>query len=504
MRKTIMLPLLLALAACGATPEEQAAEARAAFAANDFAKARVLLASALQAKPGDKDLLLLQAQTQLALGDGAGAGTSLQQLAAAGGAPQLAEMTAEAALLRNAPQVALDALGQSTSSEAERLRAMVAVQQGDAGKASDHLARAIMSGDNARAFADYARMKLIERDVAAASELADKAAALAPDGIDTLLVKGQIALVRGDLNAALDNYSKASKLYPASLAAMTGRAATLGDLGRFKDMLEVAKAASAVAPRDPAVVYLHARAGVAMKQWEEVRKIIQPLEADLPQVHPLRPLYAEALLKLGQSQLAAAQLGPIARAQPGNRQIAAQLAAARLASGDARGAMAAIQLIADSPEARPEELALMAKAAKAASDPRAEGYAARAARPTPQVIAVDLSEGDAAIKRGDWARAAIAYERILAATDGKNVLVLNNMAYAQSMLGNHAKARDFADRALKQAPDNASVLDTAGWVRFRAGEDLENAKRLLRRAAEQAPQNQTIQMHLAEATRTGG
>lgn len=503
MRKIIILPLLLAVAACAASPEQQAAEARAAFAANDYAKARVLLASALQASPGDKALLLLQVQTLLALGDGGGAGTALEQLGKLGGVAQQAELTAEAALLRNAPQVALDALGQSTSAEAERLRAMAAIQQDDLGKASDYLARAVAAGGNARAFADYARLKLMERDIAAATSLADQAAALAPKGIDTLLVKGQIALVRGDLQAALESYTAANKLYPASLAAMTGRAATLGDLGRFEEMLEVAKAASAVAPRDPAVAYLHARAGVAMKQWEQVRQTIQPLEGSLPQVDPLRPLYAEALLNLGQSQLAAAQLVPIARAQPNNRQIAMLLAQARLAGGDARGAVAALQPMADSPQARPEELALIARAAKAASDPRAAAWAARAEKPTPQVVGADLAEGDAAIQRGDWAKAAVAYDRILAVTDGRNVLVLNNMAYAQSMLGNHAKARDFADRALKLAPDNASVLDTAGWVRFRAGEDLENAKRLLRRAAEQAPQNRTIQLHLAEATRGG-
>ncbi|MFN9578639.1 MAG: hypothetical protein ACK56H_00890, partial [Novosphingobium sp.] len=52
--------------------------ARAAFAANDYAKARILAASALALMPGNKDLLLLQAKTLLALGDGAGAGAALQ------------------------------------------------------------------------------------------------------------------------------------------------------------------------------------------------------------------------------------------------------------------------------------------------------------------------------------------------------------------------------------------------------------------------------------------
>lgn len=503
MRKIIILPVLLALAACAETPEEQAAAARQAFAANDFAQARVLAAAALEAMPGNRQLLLLQARTLLALGDGAGAGAALQKLAAMGGVPEQAELTAEAALLRSAPQAAREALAGRTTSEADRLRALAAIQDGDTGAAASFLAKAVAKGDNARAFADLARLRLMERDLAAASALADKAAALAPQGIDTLLIKGQIALVKGDLKPALDIYSTAAKQYPASLAALTGQAAALGDLGRYKEMLAAADRAAEVAPRNLQIAYLRARAGVAMKNWELVRSTVQPLEAELPAVHPLRPLYAEALLNLGRSELAGAQLVPIARVQPGNRQVAVLLAEARLAGKDAPGAVAALQAIADSPQARPEELALMARAAKAAGDPRAAEYDRRARSPSPQVVGGDLAEADAAVQRGDWAKAAIAYDRILAATRGGNALVLNNMAYAQSMLGNHGRARDFADQALKLAPDNASVLDTSGWVRFRSGQDLENAKRLLRRAAEQAPQNRTIQLHLAEATRSG-
>lgn len=108
------------------------------------------------------------------------------------------------------------------------------------------------------------------------------------------------------------------------------------------------------------------------------------------------------------------------------------------------------------------------------------------------------------MKAGNWARAAVAYDRILAATDGSNVLVLNNMAYAQAMLGNFGRARELADKALKLAPDNASVLDTAGWVRVQSGKDVELGRDLLRKAVQKAPGNAAIRAHLEQAERRGG
>jgi len=151
------------------------------------------------------------------------------------------------------------------------------------------------------------------------------------------------------------------------------------------------------------------------------------------------------------------------------------------------------------PAPSPEELALVLKVAKAAGDTELAAVGAKLRAPAVQALAAELANGDTAMRRGNWAGAADSYSRILAMTDGRNVLVLNNMAYAQLMLGNHKAANDYAARALRLAPDNASVLDTAGWARFKAGGDVAEARRLLRLASEKAPGNPTIREHLAQA-----
>ncbi|HEX4846762.1 MAG TPA: tetratricopeptide repeat protein [Novosphingobium sp.] len=505
MKKLLILPALLALSACADSPEDAFAKAKAGFAARDYVAARVHLAAYLSAHPDNKEALLMQARTLLALGDGDGAQAALAKLT--GGKPpagELAELSAEAALLRGVPDVALDLLGASKGPEAERLRALAALQKNDPGGAQGHFEAALSAGGNARVFADYARFHLIGGAVAEAEAMAAKAEKADPDGIDTLLVLGQLSVRRGDLAKALGYYERASKLYPASLAALIGQAAVLGDLGRHDEMKAVIDRAAGFAPKHPQVVFLKARAAAGQKDWKAVRETVQPLEAGLAPADPLRVLYGEALLRLGQAELAIAQLQPVLRVAPGNRDAALLLAEALLARGDARQALAVLKPFADSPAARTEELALAAKSAKSAGDPSAAGYEKRAAMPPVQAAGRDLADADAAMKAGNWAGAAQAYDRILKTTDGRHPLVLNNMAYAQLMLGNLAAARDYADRALKEAPNHPSVLDTAGWVRFKSGKDLQEARRLLRRAAELAPGNPAIRAHLAEAERAGG
>ena len=243
---------------------------------------------------------------------------------------------------------------------------------------------------------------------------------------------------------------------------------------------------------------------MASKDWAKVREIIQPVESSLAVFDPLRQIYGEALLNLGQFDQAIAQLDPIVHAAPGNRAAVRILAEAKLASGDAVGAAATLRALANDPAARADELLLMARIAKANGDPAAATFEARAKQPAPQALGQDLTDADAAMRAGNWAGAVQSYGRLLAVTNGKNVVVLNNMAYAQLMLGDTAKALDFAGRALKIAPENPSVLDTAGWAQFRSGQDIAKARQLLRRAAQLSPRNATIRAHLAEAERAPG
>lgn len=505
MKRHLALSALLLLSACADSPEELLAKAEQAYAAKDFNVARIHATQALREDPQNRELLLIQARSLLALGDGEGAQSAINRLS--GGKKATGEMAllwAEAALLRRAPDAVLSALEGQAGAEAERLKALAWLQKQDVAKARAALERAVAAGGSAAALAELARLELIEDRPDAALGLLARAEKADPDLLAVLLVGGEIHAWRGDPGKALGYFDRAVKGWPDSLAAQVGRLSVLGELGRLDELEAALKPLEASMADNPDIRFLKARLALARKDWEGVRAIVQPEESRLAAQDPLRMVYAEALLRLGRAELAIAQAGPIARAQRTNRHAAAILAEAQLAAGDARAALTTFRPIGASPEARAEERALLARIAKAAGDPAAAELATRAAQPAAQALAADLAEADAAIRSGAWARAVTAYERILAVTDGRNVLVVNNMAYAQSMLGNHARALDFAERARKLAPDNASVLDTGGMVRLRAGRDLPEALRLLRLAAEKDPANPAIRTRLAEAERRAG
>src|SRR3546814_16031851 len=60
------------------------------------------------------------------------------------------------------------------------------------------------------------------------------------------------------LTAALGWYDRALAADPGNTGALIDQAATLGDLGRYRDMLVALRKAAAIVPGDPRLYYLQA------------------------------------------------------------------------------------------------------------------------------------------------------------------------------------------------------------------------------------------------------
>lgn len=487
---------VLLLAACGSDPVQQFTRAQGYFASHDYIKAKLDLADLLDKEPGNAKARILLARTYLALGDGEAATTALKALPAAQRPGDYAEQLGEAALLRGQPDDALAAVAQVTTPSAQRIRALAYLAQDDLPQARIAFEGGLASGSkDARLLADYARFQLQKGEIASAREMADAAFAADPTSLDALLMRGEIATVEGQLKQALDAFSMALDSYPGNVAALIGKASVLGDLGRQKDMQALLDSASSAAIKAPAITYLQARAAAARGDWSGTRRILQANEQIVRQSDDAAMLYAQALHRLGQDEQARGQLAPVLTRTPGNAKAIRLMAAIKLKLGDAQGAFEIMAPLAGKASAPAADLALYAKAAKAAGRPDAAALAARAQLPNPKALGAALAEADAALKARNWGNAAGIYQNILDVTDGTNPIILNNLAVARSQLGDKDAAVDLALKALKFAPDNASIMDTAGWLLYQTGRDKARALTLLRQANAKAPDNQTIERH---------
>lgn len=499
----IVLPATAAamLSACGATPEQHLANAKDSFAHHQFNAARLELLAALDGKAGQPEALTMLARAQIELGDGDAALVTLSKLAVLNALPpDGAVLRGEAQLLRGRYADAVSAVEGSPTAEASRVRALASIKQGDDAAAEREFALGrIAPGAKARLLGEYARFALRRGYVRLAETLLADAEREGGAVLEVKLARAQVASAQGRLAQALAAYESAAQVYPENRAVLVGRIATLGELGRTAEMKPLLAAASKQSPDDPALAYLQARLSAANRDWKAVHAQLQPIEREFAALPEAELLYGQSLVELGQHEQAMAHIRAFLRGNPGHRLARRLLAQSQLASGDAQGAFATLQPITALPDVTPQELALAAESAKAAGRPDAAALAVRAQFPEPRMLAGEFAAADAALKRQDWQGAAQSYRRLLAVTKGDSVMLLNNAAYAEGKLGNHQRAIELALTALAKAPDNASVLDTAGWLLVDSGSDRARGLSLLQEAARLDPANRTIASHLESA-----
>lgn len=106
-----------------------------------------------------------------------------------------------------------------------------------------------------------------------------------------------------------------------------------------------------------------------------------------------------------------------------------------------------------------------------------------------------------ALEDNTYDQAITRYREILD-VNPENYLALNNLAWALNEK-NDPSALGYAEKAYKNAPKNADVLDTYGWLLFKKGE-TGRAIELLGEAVAVAPKAPEPRLHLAKALEKSG
>lgn len=310
------------------------------------------------------------ARIAIRLGDATGAEAAVRRALGAGANPDaLRPVLARALAMQGESGRALQVLDEGPitaemAGEAAWVAANIHLDNGDLGAARDGFDRAVRAHPrDAALWVDVARFRDASVDTLGALDAVAYAIELDPDNSAALALKANLVRSREGLAASLRWYDAALEADPANGPALIDRAATLGDLGRYRDMLASLRQAAAVVPDDPRIYYLQAVLAARADNYRLARSLLQRTRGRMDDVPGFMLISAIVELELGGEAVAATWAERLLADQPKNDGARRLLAAAEWADGDAGGAFAALVPIIDRPDADSWSLLLAARAA---------------------------------------------------------------------------------------------------------------------------------------------
>ena len=449
-----------------------------------------LLALALvQAGPGGADASpaearLGQARAALARGDGIAAEAALRKALALGSAaPTVAPLMGEALLDQGDLDHAREWLAPARFAGPGANRAGAAhgwrmlgrlelAQHNLPASAAAFASAQALTPDDSRLWVDIARLRYVSGQELAAIDAAGEALRLDPGNVRALELRGLLVRDRFGLGAALPWFEAGLKRRPDDISLLGEYAATLGELGRTREMLTVTRQMIRQDPDDRQAWFLQATVAARAGDFALARQLLAragPDALDVP-----AGLLLSGLLEgeAGNANLAVERLDQLARLQPRNEVVRCLLAHALAATGRPERLIARLADEVSAPGTSPYLLTLVARAyedtgRRDLAAPLLD-RAAAAGGGEPTVLPEAAPLGVLAPRFADApadAGAAVPYVRKLLAG------------------GDLAGAAGVAERIVAAAPASATAQRLAGDIRMLRG-DLAGAVEGYRRAGE--------------------
>lgn len=294
---------------------------------------------------------------------------------------------------------------------------------------------------------------------------ADAALKLAPD-LRLYDLKSQIALAQRNTALAERTVAEARDRFPRVVDAhlMVGR--LLARLNRPDAAIKAYDAAALLQPADPAPYIASVGLLMAQKQWDQASARVAERAAREPQNGIHLKLAADIALQRGDLPGAEKAYKRLVEEKPG---VAFGWLGSAQVLGQRGDFLAAAQLLAE------------------------------AEKKVPGDASVALARTEWLMRAGQFDQAIAAYEAMLAAGPVSDP-VLNNLAY---LLVEKKGDRPSLERAAAltqrlSLTENASYLDTVGWIQHRLGA-YDKAVPLLQRAVALAPDAPLLQLHYGKA-----
>ncbi len=290
------------------------------------------------------------------------------------------------------------------------------------------------SGPDSMGWTTLGRSRLAVADQLGAIEAADRALQLDARNIRAIELRGELMRSQFGVVAALPWFERGLQIDPDDIPLLEEYAQTLGEAGRYRDMLAHARRIIALDRRNWKAFYMQAVLAARAGEFELAKRILPRLGDARGEVPAAMLLDAICEYELGNYNRAVDQFQRLLAMQPRNRKVRTLLAQALYRAGNPLDALDVIREIAGRGDADSYALMTAARAFEA-SDQRGNASAAlddaalsvlRPALPLPEPMSL-AGAADQARRNPDSARTVIPYIRLLLAEGNIDA------AYAQSI-----------------------------------------------------------------------
>ncbi len=214
-----------------------------------------------------------------------------------------------------------------------------------------------------------ARVRLDSADQLGAIEAADRALQIDPNNIRAIELRGELVRSQFGVVAALPWFERGLQIDAADVPMLEEYGATLGEAGRYRDMLRVARRIISLDSRNSRAFYMQAVLAARAGDYALAKRIL-PLAGDAFNAVP-GPMLLDAICEyeLGNFNRSVDQLQRLVSMQPNNMTARILLAQATYRAGNPLDALDVIRPIAERSDADSYSLMLAARAFEA-SDQR--------------------------------------------------------------------------------------------------------------------------------------
>lgn len=357
------------------------------------------LALALPAAAAAPDGVLKTAQEALARGDGIAAEVALRALGQGVPRGEVAPAMGRAALLQGDFDAAREWLGGGEFASDQQAYgfhqlALLEMAVGDLPAAAEAFERALAAGpETAEIWVDIGRLHYRNAQHHLALEAVEKALALDPKHPRAIEFRGQLARDAQGLKTGLKWFARGLKSNPDDLGLLGEYAATLGELGRAREMLKVTRRMIEIG-NDPRAFYLQAVLAARAGNDELARKLLWRTNDAFGNVAAGLVLAGVLDLRAGNPGLALQSFDKLAAMEPDNPQAKLLLARALFEDGDYRGVVEDFAADGARPDASPYLLTLIGRSYEILGDRgAATPFLDRASRPSvAAALPIDVGE----------------------------------------------------------------------------------------------------------------